>query len=241
MRMMTFAKRNIKEILREPLGIILGLGFPIVMLILLSVLNKSIPTPVSMFDINVLTPGIAVFSFTFTTLFAGLLIAQDRASSFLTRLYSSPMKSGDFILGYMLPMLPLTVAQSMICFAAAMFFGYELGINTLWSVLLLIPSGVFYVALGVLMGSVFSDKVVGGVGSIVINLATLSAGVWFPLEDMKGTAFYKVCTNMPFYHTVNVGRGGDIGKSLIWVIASSVVMTVIAAAVFKYKMSSDNK
>ncbi len=241
MRMMTFAKRNIKEILREPLGIILGLGFPIVMLILLSVLNKSIPSPVPMFEIGTLTPGIAVFSFTFTTLFAGLLIAQDRASSFLTRLYSSPMKSGDFILGYMLPMLPLTVAQSMICFAAAMFFGYELGINTLWSVLLLIPSGVFYIALGVLMGSVFSDKAVGGVGSIVINLATLSAGVWFPLEDMKGTAFYKVCTNMPFYHTVNVGRGGDIGESLIWVIASSVVMTVIAAAVFKYKMSSDNK
>ncbi len=227
--------------LREPLGIILGLGFPIVMLILLSVLNKSIPTPVAMFDINVLTPGIAVFSFTFTTLFVGLLIAQDRASSFLARLYSSPMKSGDFILGYMLPMLPLTVAQSLICFTAAMLFGYESGINTLWSVLLLIPSGVFYTALGVLIGSVFSDKAVGGVGSIVINLATLSAGVWFPLEDMKGTMFYKVCTNMPFYHTVNVGRGGDIGESLLWVLASAVVMTILAVLVFRYKMSSDNK
>ncbi len=241
MRMMTFARRNIKEMLREPLGIILGLGFPIVMLILLSVLNKSIPSPVPMFEIGTLTPGIAVFSFTFTTLFVGLLIAQDRGSSFLTRLYSSPMTSGDFILGYMLPMLPLTVAQSMICFAAAMFFGYEISVNTLWSVLALIPSGVFYIALGVLMGSVFSDKAVGGVGSIVINLATLSAGVWFPLEDMKGTAFYKVCTNMPFYHTVNVGRGGDIGESLIWVIASAAVMTVIAVLVFRYKMSSDNK
>lgn len=239
MKIITFAKRNIKEMLRSPLSIILGLGFPIIMLILLSVLNKSIPSPVEMFSITTLTPGIAVFSFTFTTLFVGLLIAQDRADSFLTRLYSSPMKSGDFILGYMLPMLPLTLAQTVICYGAATFFGYE--ISTLWSVLLLIPSGVFYIALGVLMGSVCSDKAVGGVGSIVINLATLSAGVWFPLEDMKGTAFYKVCTNMPFYHTVNVAKAENIGKSLVWVLTSAVVMTAIAAVVFKYKMNSDNK
>lgn len=226
--------------LRSPLSIFLGLGFPIMMLILLSVLNNSIPSPVEMFNIKVLTPGIAVFSFTFTTLFVGLLIAQDRGSSFLTRLYSSPMTAGDFILGYMLPMIPLTVAQSMICFGAAVLFGYEIGINTLWSVLALIPSGIFYIALGVLFGSLCGERAVGGVGSIVINIATLSAGVWFPIEDMKGTVFYKVCTRLPFYHTVNVGRGGEIRESLLWVLISAAVMTVIAVLVFRRRMSSDN-
>ncbi len=240
MRTLTFARRNIKEMLRSPLSIILGLGFPLVMLILLSVLNKSVPVPVDMFNIKVLTPGIAVFSFTFTTLFVGLLIAQDRGSSFLARLYSSPMTAGDFILGYMLPMIPLTVAQSVICFGAATVFGYEIGIDTLWSVLALIPSGIFYIALGVLFGSLCNERAVGGVGSIVINLATLSAGVWFPLEDMKGTVFYKVCTSLPFYHTVNAGRGGDIRESLIRVLVSAAVMTVIAVLVFKQKMKSDN-
>ncbi len=226
--------------LRSPLSIILGLGFPIMMLVLLSVLNRSVPTPVDMFAIKRLTPGIAVFSFTFTTLFVGLLISQDRASSFLARLYSSPMKAGDFILGYMLPMIPLTIAQSVICFGAAMLFGYEVSINTLFSVLALIPSGIFYIALGVLFGSLCNERAVGGVGSIVINLATLSAGVWFPLEDMKGTVFYKVCKSLPFYHTVNVGRGGDIRASLLWVLISAAVMTVIAVLVFRHKMSSDN-
>lgn len=177
MKILVFAKRNIKEMLRSPLNLLLGLGFPIMMLILLSVLNKSIPSPVEMFNIKNLTPGIAVFSFTFTTLFVGLLIAQDRASSFLTRLYSSPMKSAEFILGYMLSMLPLTVAQTVICYGASVFFGYEISINTLWSVLLLIPSGIFYIALGVFLGSVCSDKAVGGIGSIIINIATMSAGV----------------------------------------------------------------
>ncbi len=240
MRMLTFAKRNLKEMLRSPLSIVLGLGFPIVMLIFLSVLNKSIAAPVDMFNIKTLTPGIAVFSFTFTTLFVGLLIAQDRGSSFLTRLYSSPMKAGDFILGYMLPMLPLTIAQSLICYGAAMFFGYELTLDTILSVIALIPSGIFYIALGVLFGSLCNEKAVGGVGSIVINIATLSAGVWFPLEDMKGTAFYNVCTNLPFYHTVNVGRGGDIRESLIWVLVSAAVMTIVAVLVFRGKMNADN-
>lgn len=240
MRTLVFAKRNIKEMLRAPLSIILGLGFPVMMLILLSVMNKSIPSPVPMFAIKELAPGIAVFSFTFTTLFVGLLIAQDRASSFLTRLYSSPMTAGNFILGYILPMIPLTVAQTVVCYIAAMFFGYEVTIKTLWSVLLLIPSGLFYIALGVLLGALCSDKAIGGIGSIIINLATLSAGVWFPLEDMKGTVFYKICVSMPFYHTVNVGKVEDIGASLVWVLVSAAVMTVLAALVFRHKMSSDN-
>ncbi len=226
--------------LRSPLSIVLGLGFPIMMLIFLSILNKSINAPVEMFNIVNLTPGIAVFSFTFTTLFVGLLISQDRGSSFLARLYSSPMTAGNFIIGYMLPMIPLTVAQAAVCYGAAVFFGYELSINTLFSLLLLIPSGIFYIAMGVLFGSLCNEKAVGGIGSIVINIATLSAGVWFPLEDMKGTAFYNVCTNLPFYHTVNIAKGGNITVSLIWVIACAVVMTVLAALVFRGRMNADN-
>lgn len=226
--------------LRSPLSIVLGLGFPIMMLVLLSILNKSITSPVEMFNINSLTPGIAVFSFTFTTLFVGLLIAQDRGSSFLARLYSSPMTAGNFIIGYMLPMIPLTMAQTIICYGAAMFFGYELSISTLWSILLLIPSGIFYIAMGVLFGSLCNEKAVGGVGSIVINIATLSAGVWFPLEDMKGTAFYNVCTHLPFYHTVNIAKGGDVLESLVWVLVCAVVMTAAAALVFRGRMSADN-
>ncbi len=234
MRMAVFAKRNIKEVLRSPLAIVLGLGFPIMMLVLLSALNNSLPEQIEMFKIDRLTPGIAVFGFTFTMLFEAMLIAGDRKSAFLTRLYSSPMTSADFVFGYMLPMLPLTAGQTVVCFTAASFFGCKTGLETLATILLLIPSGVFYIALGVLMGTLFSDKAVGGVGSIIINLATLTGGVWFPLDDMKGTVFYKACTNMPFYYTVDIGRMYS-GKALVWVLASSAVMTVIAAAMFRCK------
>ena len=101
MRMMTFAKRCTKEILRDPINLGFGLGFPLVLLVLLSAMQKNIP--VHLFEIDSLTPGIAVFGLSFMTLFSATLIAKDRESALLQRLYTTPLKAIDFILGYMLP------------------------------------------------------------------------------------------------------------------------------------------
>ena len=65
MRTMTFAKRCGKEILRDPLNLFFGLGFPLVVLLLLSAIQANIP--VSMFEIQHLAPGIAVFGLAFLT------------------------------------------------------------------------------------------------------------------------------------------------------------------------------
>ena len=43
MRMFTFAGRNTKEILRDPLTLFFGLGFPLVLLLLLSAIQANIP------------------------------------------------------------------------------------------------------------------------------------------------------------------------------------------------------
>ena len=74
MRMMTFAKRCAKEILRDPINLAFGLGFPLVLLVLLSAIQANIP--VSLFEINTLTPGITVFGLSFITLFSATLIAK---------------------------------------------------------------------------------------------------------------------------------------------------------------------
>ena len=107
MRMMTFAKRCAKEILRDPLTMFFGLGFPVILLLLLSAIQANIP--VSMFEIDTLTPGITVFGLSFMTLFSATLVAKDRESALLQRLYTSPLTSVDFILGYMLPILPIAL------------------------------------------------------------------------------------------------------------------------------------
>ena len=121
MRLITFAIRNTKEILRDPISLGFGLGFPLVLLFLLSALQANIP--VSLFEIDTLAPGITVFGLSFMTLFSATLIAKDRESAFLQRLYATPLRSSDFILGYMLPILPIAVGQSIICYLFAIPLG----------------------------------------------------------------------------------------------------------------------
>ena len=111
-RMLSFANRTMKEILRDPLTMAFGLGFPVVLLLLLSLIQANIP--VEMFELTHLTPGITVFGLSFMTLFSAQLISKDRTSSLLTRLYTTPLKATDFILGYLLPVIPLCLVQAVI-------------------------------------------------------------------------------------------------------------------------------
>ena len=96
--MLTFAKRNAKEILRDPLNLGFGLGFPLVLILMLSAIQANVP--VSLFEIDHLTPGITVFGLSFMTLFSATILAKDRGSALLQRLYTTPLTPVDFILAY---------------------------------------------------------------------------------------------------------------------------------------------
>ena len=204
MRMFTFAKRCAKEILRDPLNLIFGLGFPIILLLLLSAIQANVP--VKLFEIESLTPGITVFGLSFLTLFSATLIAKDRESSLLQRLYTTPLKSADYILGYMLPIIPIAIGQSVICYIIAIVLGLPITINIIYAILMILPIAVFYVALGLLCGSVFNVKQVGGIcGALLTNLSAWLSGVWFDLELVGGT-FSKIANVLPFVHAVELER-----------------------------------
>lgn len=204
MRTINFAKRCFKEIIRDPLNVIFGLGFPIVLLLLLSAIQKNIP--VELFAIESLAPGIVVFGLSFFTLFSATLIAKDRESSFLKRLYTMPMKSYNFILGYMLPLIPLAIIQSSITYLVAMFLGLPFSLNVIFAILLNIPMAIFYIALGLLCGSIFNVKQVGGIcGALLTNLSAWLSGIWFDLELVGGT-FNKIASFLPFVHAVELER-----------------------------------
>lgn len=108
MRLSVFSLRNSKEIVRDPLNLAFGIAFPIVLILLFTAIQANIP--VNLFEIQSITPGIAVFGLSFLSLFSGMLIAKDRSTSFLMRLFASPLSPSDFILGYALPLLPMAVA-----------------------------------------------------------------------------------------------------------------------------------
>ena len=193
MKGITFAKRCAKEILRDPINLGFGLGFPLVLLFLLSAMQKNIP--VDMFEIDTLTPGITVFGLSFMTLFSATLVAKDRESAFLQRLYTTPLRAKDFILGYMLPILPIVIGQSVICYLCAIPLGLTISVRIVYAILGILPIAVFNIALGLLCGSIFGAKQVGGIcGALLTNLSAWLSGVWFDIKlyikwlpNMQGT------------------------------------------------------
>lgn len=232
MRMLPFARRCMKEIMRDPVNLFFGLGFPLVLLVLLSAIQANVP--VALFAIESLTPGITVFGLAFMTLFSATLISRDRESAFLQRLYTTPLTGKAFILGYMLPMLPIALAQCVICYGCAALMGLALTANVMWAVLGIVPIAGFYVALGLLCGSVLSVKQVGGVcGALLTNLSAWLSGVWFDLE-LVGGVFMKIAECLPFLHAVEMERAllaGDFAAALghLPVVIGYGVLTTAAA------------
>ena len=201
MKMLTFAKRCAKEILRDPLNLAFGLGFPLVLLFLLSAMQANIP--VSLFEIDNLTPGITIFGLSFMTLFSATLIAKDRESAFLQRLYTTPLTGLDFVIGYMLSILPIALSQTVICYLAAVPLGLTVSINIVYGILGIIPMAIFNIALGLLCGSLLGVKQVGGVcGALLTNLSAWLSGVWFDL-NLVGGLFEKIANMLPFVHVTS--------------------------------------
>lgn len=240
MRMMTFAGRCAKEILRDPINLCFGLGFPLVLLLLLSSIQANIP--VSLFEIDTLTPGITVFGLSFITLFAATLIARDRESALLQRLYTTPLTGLDFIIGYMLPLLPIAVGQALVCYLFAIFLGLTVSANILYALIGIIPMAVFNIALGLLFGSILGIKQVGGIcGALLTNLSAWLSGVWFDLE-LVGGVFEKIANVLPFMHAAQLEKAlfnGDFSlaaEHIVPVLLYSAVATVAAVLCFLKQM-----
>ena len=240
MRMLTFAKRNLREMIRDPLMIGFSLGFPLILILLLSAIQASIP--VSLFEIQHLTPGITVFGLSFMTLFSATVISRDRSTSFLQRLYTTPLTSLDFILGYTLPIIPLSVGQSIICYIVAIILGLDITVNILLAVLFVVPISILYIALGLLFGSILNDKQVGGIcGALLTNLSAWLSGTWFDLE-LVGGLFKKIAYVLPFVHAVDMERAvlsgsfSDIFPHLWWVLGYAAVAMIGAVLMFLRQM-----
>lgn len=240
MRLLTFSGRTAKEILRDPLNLGFGLGFPLVLLLLLSAIQANIP--VSLFEIESLTPGITVFGLSFMTLFSATLIAKDRESALLQRLYTTPLTATDFIFGYVLPVLPIGLIQSVICYLMAMILGLSITITILYAIFFILPVALLFIAVGLLCGSVFNTKQVGGIcGALFTNLAAWLSGIWFDL-NLVGGVFKKIAFALPFVHAVELeravldGNWTNVFPHLLWVLGYGVAISGIAVLLFLRQM-----
>ena len=240
--MFSFSVRCVKEILRDPINLFFGLGFPVVLLLLLSAIQANVP--VSLFEIQTLTPGIAVFGLSFMSLFSATLIAKDRSTALLQRLYTTPLSSTDFILGYTLPMLPIAVGQSVICYAFAAILGLEITVNILLAIVFILPISVLFISIGLLFGSILTDKQAGGIcGALLTNLTAWLSGTWFDLE-LVGGVFRKIAYALPFIHAVEIERAAlcgnlaDVLPHLAIVLGYAVVLLAAAVLLFLRQMKN---
>lgn len=231
MRMMYFAKRNAKEILRDALNIGFGLGFPLVLILLLTSIQANIPA--SLFEIDTLAPGMCVFALSFMTLFSATLVSKDRESAFLQRLFTTPLTGRDFILGYMLPILPIAIGQAAVCYLFSAIFGLQLSINVICAIIGIIPMAVFNISVGLLFGSMLGVKQVGGIcGALFTNLSAYLSGVWFDLK-LAGGVFEKIAYALPFVHAVEMERAlftGDFALAASHALPVAAYACVTAAA-----------
>lgn len=252
-RTLNFAKRNLLEISRDVLSYIFCAAFPIVMLIIMTLVNSSIPKEAGMtiFRIDNLEGGIIIFGQTFVMLFTAITIAKDRSGSFLIRLFATPMKSSDFTYGYILPMILIAVVQALISSVAALIISLIVGVKLeLFGILLtfaaMLPSAFMFVAIGLIFGTLFNEKAAPGVCSIIISLGSFVGGIWFDAEGAGGV-LYKICRCLPFIYCTKTVRSAiklDISWESFWlpliiVSASAAVLSGLGILCFRKRMKAD--
>ena len=243
MRTLNFAKRNFKEIIRDPLSIIFSVLLPLFLLFIF----KQINIPNESYELHNFTPGIVVFGFSFITLFTAMLISKDRTSSLLIRLGISPMKPIEYILGYMLSIIPLILIQNVLFFILAIALGLSFSINIIWAILISIVVAILFIAIGIILGSLFSEKASSGISSIVIQLVCFTSGMYFPRE-LLGDVFSRICEYLPFESCVTIIKGvmnanleSITIRNIIVFSIYTILALIISILIFKEKMISDNK
>ena len=250
-RTLLFARRNLKEMLRDPLSHVFCSGFPVVMLLVFRLVAHYTPGEVYWFDLGYLVPGITVFSYSFTMLYMALLISRDRSSAFLRRLYGTPMTSGDFVCGDAMCGLIVALMQTVICCAFAAVLGVLDGTSFAFARMLLmgislLPAMLFSVFAGILLGTLFSDKAAPGISSAFITAGGFLSGAWMPLETMGNLKIVATC--LPFYPAVCLSRcvfgGGSVTFDSFWgyyliVCGYAMAAFVGSCAAFRHNMTKD--
>lgn len=238
MRTLSFARRNLRELIRDPVALVFEIALPLFLLFIFQQIN----IPSDNYRLENFTPGITVFGLSFITLFTATLVSKDRDSALLMRLGASPMKPSDYIFGYILSLLPIILLQNFLFFLAACLMGLPLTVNVLLAVLVALPISLLFISLGILIGSLVSEKATGGIGSIVVQLVCFTSGMYFS-ADMVGETFAKICELLPFESCIKIMNGvlnNNLEiiepRNIIVLSIYTIVAIILSSLIFKKRL-----
>ena len=236
--MFNFAVRNFKELIRDPLALVFEIVLPLFLLFIFQQFN----IPSENYRLENFTPGIVIFGLSFITLFTATLVAKDRDSALLMRLGASPMKASDYIFGYVLSLFPIILIQNILFFGVACMLGLAFSFGIILAIIATLFISIFFITLGILIGSLVSEKATGGVGSIVVQLVCFTSGMYFPSE-MVGDVFARICEFLPFESLVKVINGVLNNNlsiieplNILIIIVYTIATVIVSSVIFRHKL-----
>ena len=236
-RLLCLTKRNIVSIFKDVVSIIFIFVPSILMLVLMESIFSNV-SEVDMFNIENFAPGICAFGYTFVMLFVALNITTDKRSAFMMRILVSPTKNIEYLFSYVLSSIPLMFCQTVVIYLISLFYGLSFDANWFLSILLMLPSMLFYSVCGILIAAIAkSDTQAGPFSSIIISATGMLGGVWMPIETM-GNGFFNVCKALPFYNGIKFAKLPFEGFAnfdiipLIIILAYTFVIGIISIIVF---------
>lgn len=238
MATLSFSKRCFKEIIRDPISIIFAIILPLFLLFIFTQIN--IPSP--NYQINNLTPGIIIFSYSFITMFTATLVAKDRSTLLLIRLGISPMKTISYILGYVLAIMPIVIIQNLSIYLLGLILNLNFSVRIIYAILLSLPISFLFIGLGIIIGSLVSDKAAAGVSSIVVQVVSFTSEMYFD-ASMLSKGFSKFCDVLPFASCVDILKAlisntyDNFVLDIIKVFCYTIIVLTIACIIFKRKLT----
>ena len=239
MRSTELAKRNLKEVLRDPLSLGIAIALPLLLLLTLQALESD---DASYMSPTLLTPGIILFGFVMVMFSSAMILSKDRETGLLARLLTAPLRSNEFVTGYSVPYLLVAVMQWVVLMVVGVILGLTIAGPMAAVVLVFALMAVFYVALGMILGATLTVAQTSGAYAVVL-LLTIFGGAWFDLEQIGGV-FVTVGDLLPFKHALDASRAvmadgagfADIAGDLYWIGGYAIGAVLVAVASFRRRM-----
>jgi ABC-2 type transport system permease protein len=196
--------------------------------------------------IDFIGPGIITFGLLILIPTSARTIVRDKEKGFLSRLLTTPARPLDFILGYSLSNVAITIAQIIIFVFGAWAMGMDIIGNLGLAFVIFFLTGLCSVGLGMVIASLSrSENQAEPLAWLFSMPLAMLSGCWFSIELMP-SYIRMVAFAFPYAHTIEAARGilirgvglEAVGTDFLFLVGWAVVIFAIGVILFRRSMRS---
>jgi len=194
--------------------------------------------------VNFYFPGIAVYGLMILIATAAEIIASDREKGFLSRMFTTPARPSDFVMGYSLPFIPVLIVSALVYLGVGMGLGLTIIGNLGHVFLIFFLIGLCGIGIGMIVGSLIKSESQAGISWLFIVPVAMISGAWFTVDRMP-SALKSIAGVLPFIHAIDGSRAVVNGSpfsaivvDFYWIIGWAVVLFAAGIILFRRTMVS---